>query len=79
MSKIDNEIEPHEFGENAIRELSRHLYKHPKSALKEGITNGLDQQSSKPKLARIDITTHVGPDDDLWIEDPGTGIEDYTQ
>ena len=79
MPKIDNQIEPHEFGENAIRELSRHLYKHPKSALKEGITNGLDQQSDKPKLARIDITTHVGPDDDLWIEDPGTGIEDYTQ
>jgi len=70
-------LEPHELGENAIRELSRHLYKYPKSAIKECVTNGLDQQSARPKEARIDITTHVGPDDDLWIQDYGTGIEDY--
>jgi hypothetical protein len=73
----DKQIDPHEFGENAIRELSTHLYKYPKSAVKEAITNGLDEQAGKPKEAKIDITTHVGPDDDLWIEDPATGIKDY--
>lgn len=73
-----NNIIPHKFGGNAIRELATHLYKYPQSAVKEAITNGLDQQAGKPnKEKRIDITTHVGPDDDLWIEDPGTGIEDF--
>ena len=71
-----NDIIPHKFGGNAIRELATHLYKYPQSAVKEAITNGLDQQAGKPnKEKRIDITTHVGPDEDLWIEDPGTGIE----
>src|SRR4030095_7525836 len=30
-----------------------------------------------PKEAIVNITTHVGESDDIWIEDPGTGIEDY--
>jgi hypothetical protein len=68
---------PHKLGRNATREFALSLYSHPESVIKEAITNGLDQQAGKPnKEKRIDITTHVGPDDDLWIEDPGTGIED---
>lgn len=71
-------IEPHELGENAIRELALNLYKDPKSAIKEGVTNGLDEQRAKDKNERkIEIRTHVGKDDDIEIEDFGNGIENY--
>lgn len=69
-SRKDN----HEFGDNAINELSQHLYKSPKSAIKEATSNGLDQQD---KNARIEIFTNVSPDGDIIIEDWGTGIENY--
>ena len=68
-------VEPHIFSENIIDEISFHLYKYPRSAVKELISNGLDQQIGK-KNPRIDIFTHVVPDDDLIVEDQGTGIED---
>ena len=63
-------IEPHIFSENIIDEISFHLYKYPRSAVKELISNGLDQQIGK-KNPRIDIFTHVVPDDDLIVEDQG--------
>jgi len=73
-------IEPHEVGENAIRELALHLYKHPKSAIKEAVTNGLDEQRHKPRdETRVEISTHVGPDNDIWIEDFGFGIINYAK
>ena len=70
----ESEKNNHEFGDNAIIELSQHLYKSPKSAIKEGVSNGLDQQD---KNARIEIFTNVPPDGDIIIEDWGTGIENY--
>lgn len=66
------ELEPHIFSENIIDEISLHLYKYPRSAIKELITNGLDQQG---KDARVKIDFHVDPNDAITIEDFGTGIE----
>ena len=65
-------MEPHIFSENIIDEISLHLYKYPRSAIKELITNGLDQQ---PAEARIKIDFHEGENDAITIEDFGTGIE----
>ena len=66
----------HRFGEDSIKEMSQHLYKSPKSAIKEGVSNGLDPQD---KHGRIEIFTNVPPDGDIIIEDWGTGIEDYEE
>ena len=51
--------QPHKFSNDLIPELSRYLYKHKKSAIKEGVVNGLDQQINS-KERRIEILTHVG-------------------
>jgi hypothetical protein len=41
--------ERHEFGRGIIRELSKYLYKSPKSAYKEAVSNALDQMTKKDK------------------------------
>ncbi|HEY7079168.1 MAG TPA: hypothetical protein VH500_05670, partial [Nitrososphaeraceae archaeon] len=64
-----------EFGRGIIRELSKYLYKNPKSAYKEAVSNALDQMTKD--LKRVEIYTDVPPDGDIVIEDWGTGIEDY--
>jgi histidine kinase/DNA gyrase B/HSP90-like ATPase len=66
--------ERHEFGRGIIQELAKYLYKSPKSAFKEAVSNALDQQS---KDAKVEIYTDVLPDGDVVIEDWGTGIEDF--
>jgi hypothetical protein len=66
--------ERHEFGPGIIREVSKYLYKSPKSAFKEAVSNALDQQS---KDAKVEIYTDLLPDGDIVIEDWGTGIEDF--
>src|SRR5580765_8719229 len=75
---MTEEIDPHEFHANIIDEISYNLYKHPVSAIKELVSNGLDEQSHLTfKEQRIEILTHVGPDDDIWVVDWGNGILDY--
>jgi hypothetical protein len=69
--------ERHEFGRGIIRELSKYLYKNPKSAYKEAVSNALDQMTKD--LKRVEIYTDVAPDGDIVIEDWGTGIEDYNR
>jgi hypothetical protein len=71
---------PHIFDPAMIDEVSLHMYKYPKSGLREQITNGLDEQVKLDyEHQKIEITTHVGPDDDLWIEDWGNGIRDINE
>ena len=67
--------ERHEFGRGVIRELAKYLYKSPKSAFKEAVSNALDQMAKDN--ARVEIYTDVLPDGDIVIEDWGTGIEDF--
>jgi len=67
--------ERHEFGPGIIRELAKYLYKSPKSAFKEGVSNALDQMPKDD--AQVRIYTDVLPDGDIVIEDWGTGIEDF--
>ncbi len=72
MTKVE-----HKVNLDMVREVAKNLYKHPMSALKELLTNGLDEQSHLPyKDQRMDIFTHVGPDDDIVVEDPANGILD---
>ena len=73
-SKESTIKERHEFGPGIIREVSKYMYKSPKSAFKEAVSNALDQQS---KDAKVEIYTDVLPDGDIVIEDWGTGIEDF--
>jgi hypothetical protein len=58
-----------------LRELAKYLYKSPKSAFKEAVSNALDQMAKDH--AKVEIYTDVLPDGDIVIEDWGTGIEDY--
>jgi hypothetical protein len=75
---MTEEIFPHKFRAGIIDENAFNLYKHPISALKELISNGLDEQAHLPfKDQRIEILTHVGPDDDIWVVDWGNGILDF--
>jgi Histidine kinase-, DNA gyrase B-, and HSP90-like ATPase len=66
--------ERHEFGPGIIRELAKYLYKSPKSAYKEAVSNALDQMPKDD--AKVEIYTDVPPHGDIVIEDWGTGIED---
>jgi hypothetical protein len=75
MANIPATPKKHEFGRGIIRELAKYLYKSPKSAFKEAVSNALDQMTKDN--ARVDIYTDVLPDGDIVIEDWGTGIEDY--
>jgi hypothetical protein len=53
MSKQVPIKERHEFGRGIIQELAKYLYKSPKSAFKEAVSNALDQM---PKdNARVEI------------------------
>src|SRR5262249_40388586 len=67
--------ERHEFGRGIIRELAKYLYKSPRSAFKEAVSNALDQMPKDD--AKVEIYTDVLPDGDIVIEDWGTGIEDF--
>jgi len=67
----------HKISIEMVREVAKNLYKHPMSAVRELITNALDEQSSLPyKDQKVEIFTHVGPDNDMVIEDPARGIID---
>jgi hypothetical protein len=57
----------HEFGRGIIRELAKYLYRNPKFAFKEAVSNALDQMPKDD--ARVEIYTDVPPDGDIVIED----------
>jgi hypothetical protein len=72
---------PHILGANAIEEITLHVYKYPKSGIKEAISNGLDEQGSD---ARIEINYIPYYEDnleyvDIEIIDWGGGIQDFDE
>ena len=70
--------EPHEFGPGVIRELATRLYRSQMAIYREAVSNAID--AMVPYLHtenKVEIYTNVLPDNDIIIEDWGTGIEDY--